>query len=316
MGFKELELRQTADQNGKLEALEIGFTSRCNFNCDYCGAYNREDQKSLLTGRQVIELIQGLPDLKRVRLSGGEVTLFLNECLEVIEFCSSNGIETQVNTNGSMLDSSKIKVLEHGGLNYLHFSFNHISSRAHDRYYRKGESTFDRIVDNIKYTASKSGIEAITETLIYDETMAHIPELYELIHDMGVRKLQIQTPVRQKKWDSLVPTDRIVAAIEILLTIKKPDSEYYFTCLKVDPAGKFYKKNEALINRNGIYFPSCVEGVSQLHLHSNGDVLVCDIGKPVLLGNVFNGTSLETIMLDKSQELEILNSHCDCTTYL
>ncbi|MDF2938296.1 MAG: Fe-S oxidoreductase, partial [Paenibacillaceae bacterium] len=72
MAYKSLEL--VKPERYKLEGLEVGLTSSCNFKCDYCCAYQRNDGESL-DGREVIRVLEELPGLKRVRLSGGEVTM-------------------------------------------------------------------------------------------------------------------------------------------------------------------------------------------------------------------------------------------------
>jgi MoaA/NifB/PqqE/SkfB family radical SAM enzyme len=315
MGFKDIELVNTPLTTGQLEALEIGLTSKCNFNCDYCGAYNRENKESL-SAEVVIELIKELPDLKRIRLSGGEVTLLFDDCLRIVEFCTSKGIESQINTNGSALDAHKIDLLDKAGLNYMHYSFNHASARSHHNYYKRGEQTFQRIVENLKHTAVNSSIDAIIETIIFEETVDRFPELYDLSYGLGVRKWQIQTPVRQDRWNTKVSKEKIMDIIESILKMKKPDSEYYFTCLEIDRSGCFYKKIEKLLNQDGIYFPNCVEGKSQLHLHGNGEILICDIGNPVVVGNIKKGDSLKTILSHKSAELAALTKQCACTTYV
>ncbi|NIP41477.1 MAG: radical SAM protein, partial [candidate division Zixibacteria bacterium] len=75
-------------------------------------------------------------------------------------------------------------------------------------------------------------------------------------------------------------------------------------------------KIENLLNQDGVYFPTCVEGVSQLHLHSNGEILICDIGNPVVVGNINKGDSLADILSEKSKEISVLSKQCACTTFI
>ena len=316
MGFKDLELGKSASKVTNLKAVEVGLTSRCNFNCNYCGAYNRKDKESRMSADRVIEIISELPHLERIRLSGGEVTLLFDDCLKIVKYCTSRGVDSQINTNGSILNTEQIDMLAKAGLKYMHFSLNHIDPKSHDIYYRMGEGTFRKIIDNIRHVAMKTSIDAITETIVFEETIDYFDEIYSFIHDLGVRKLQIQTPVKQKGWKSGVPKDKIAQLLEMILAMNQPDSEFYFTCFEIDRAGQFYKNNERLLLQKSVFFPNCVEGKSQLHLHGNGDIIICDIGKPVLLGNVNGGDSLRDTLSVKSEELKLHNSHCKCTTYL
>ena len=74
MAFKSLEVEKVG--TGSLRAIEIGVTSRCNFRCDYCGAYDLLERK-ILSVDEVARIIDTMPDLGRVKLSGGEVLLQL-----------------------------------------------------------------------------------------------------------------------------------------------------------------------------------------------------------------------------------------------
>ena len=264
----------------------------------------------------MIDLIKDLPDLKRIKLSGGEVTLLFEDCLQIVKFCTSRGIESQINTNGSVLNARKIKLLDEAGLKYIHFSLNHTDARAHHNYYKQGEKTFHRIIENIRHTVASASIDTIIEMIIFAETLDHFVEFYHFTYELGVRKLQIQTPVQQSNWNASLPPEKLKEAIETLLTVKKPDSEFYFTCLEIDPASHFYKKIEKLIQQGGVYFPYCIEGIKQLHLHSNGDILICDIGNPVVLGNALKGESLKDIFSNKGGELDVLADNCKCLNYL
>lgn len=88
MKYKSLELDKPLTY--ELEGLEVGVTSNCNFRCDYCCAYKRNDGQSI-NGKEVIRILEELPGLKRVRLSGGEVTLKFQDCVEIVSYCSSRG---------------------------------------------------------------------------------------------------------------------------------------------------------------------------------------------------------------------------------
>lgn len=61
MTYKSLEL--VKPQTWELEGLEIGVTSNCNFRCDYCCAYKRNDGQGL-EGKEIIRILEELPSLK------------------------------------------------------------------------------------------------------------------------------------------------------------------------------------------------------------------------------------------------------------
>ncbi|MGL5087727.1 MAG: radical SAM protein [Clostridium sp.] len=314
MGFKDIEINEQKENN-KLEALEIALTSSCNFNCAYCGGYKNKDSNKLDV--EIIKnTISQLDDIKRIKLSGGEVTLYFTECLEIIKFCKEKGIKTQINTNGSLLDENKIDSLAEAGLDYIHFSLNHSDADSHNSYYRKGNQTFEDIIENIKYLCSKSTVEVITETILFEETLSKIDLIYNFVYYLGVRKLQIQTPVQQKEWDKNINDKVISDAIKGLILNKHEDVEIYVTCVSVDKNGEFFKEIADIYNRGKVHFPHCIEGKNQLHLHCNREILICDIGKPIVLGNILEGDLLSTVLNDKADVLSVMNKKCDCTTFL
>jgi MoaA/NifB/PqqE/SkfB family radical SAM enzyme len=315
MGFKDIEINSKEEHNS-LESIEIALTSMCNFNCSYCGAYKNEDNNKKLDVEVIKNTVSGLQDIQRVKLSGGEVTLFFKECLEIIRFCKDKGIQTQINTNGSVLDHNKIDQLVDAGLNYIHFSLNHLKAETHNKYYRKGEHTFDIIVENIKYFCQKDNVEVITETILFEETIPSLEELYDFIYDLGVRKLQLQTPVSQNGWEANQEDSTLSNCLKNLILNKHDDVEFYITCVSVDRRGDFFKEIEEVYKKGKIFFPYCVEGKNQLHLHSNGDILICDIGKPTVLGNIFTGDSLSTFLEDKADILSEMTTKCNCTRFL
>jgi hypothetical protein len=99
---------------------------------------------------------------------------------------------------------------------------------------------------------------------------------------------------------------------------RHPDIALYFSCVVIDPCGPFYSRVMSYLQMGNIHFPSCVEGRNQLHLHSNGDVLICELGHPKVIGSLVNGTQLNELLTNKPPELidflERRNTDkCSCT---
>jgi len=234
MRYKALELDKPLTY--ELEGLEIGVTSNCNFRCDYCCAYNRNDGQSI-KAKEVIQILDELPGLKRVRLSGGEVTLKFDDCVEIVNYCSSRGIQTQLNSNGSLLNAERIDQLVTAGLRTIHISFNFTTADAFSRYYNIHPSIYEKIRENITIAAREQLKNAVSE----------------------------------------------------LIAMKKEDTILYFTCMDrfMDALG--------FEEQTGVYFPHCIEGKKQLHLHGNGDILISELCHPVIIGNIYQGTSLKDL---------------------
>lgn len=299
----------------RLESLEIGITSKCNFNCRYCCAYDKKSDL-MLSSTDVIGIIKELPDLKRVKLSGGEVTIFFDDCEKIIEYCAGEGIETQINTNGSLLDKNKINRLNRAGLDYMHISVNHTDSRQFSEYYSVDKKVFKNIARNLRLCAKQKNLDTIAETIIFSSTEDSICDVHRYISSLGVRKHEIQLgiPVVQAGWKELTPVPALVSSIKRLIDEKCESTELYFSCLEANLSDCVMKALRSYVGKkDGIHFPSCVEGRRQLHLHNNGDVLICELGYPVVINNIFKGKSLSEMLADPPDNLvEFVKSHkCD-----
>ena len=287
MRYKSLELDKPLTY--ELEGLEIGVTSNCNFRCDYCCAYNRNDGHSI-NAKEVIRILEELPHLKRVRLSGGEVTLKFQDCVEIVAYCSSRGIQTQLNSNGSLLNAERIGELVAAGLTTIHISFNFTTAEAFSRYYNIHPSIYEKIRENITLFAATS-VDTVLETLLFSENQDNMQEISDHVYAMGVRTHEIQNSIimDHSGWKSIAAREQLKTAVNDLIAGKKEDTTLYFTCMDrfMDALG--------LEEQPGVYFPHCIEGKKQLHLHGNGDILISELCHPVIIGNIYNGTSLKDL---------------------
>ncbi|WP_083180180.1 radical SAM protein [Paenibacillus yonginensis] len=285
MTYKALELEQP--DRFALEGLEVGITSNCNFRCDYCCAYQRNDGEAI-HAKSVIRVLEEVPTLKRVRLSGGEVTLKYDDCLEVVRYCSSRGIHTQLNSNGSLLNPRRIAALSDAGLTSIHMSFNFTNAEAFSAYYGIHPSVYKKIRENILRFAQDSAVDTVLETLLFEETQDKMRAIHEDVYSLGVRIHEIQNSIvmNHTGWRAIAARDRLQQAVQELIDMKQDDMTLYFTCMDrfMDKLG--FKEAP------GVYFPNCIEGKKQLHLHGNGDLLISELCYPVKIGNVYKGTSL------------------------
>ncbi|SBT41093.1 radical SAM protein [Micromonospora narathiwatensis] len=298
MTFKSLEMSRVG--GGALRAIEIGVTSRCNFRCDYCGAYDLLERK-ILSVEDVANVIDTLPDLQRVKLSGGEVLLEFDICEGIVEYCTSKGIETQINSNGTVLDEAKFERLEAAGLGVLHFSLNHTDAAGHSAFYRVHEKMFPKIVAAISRSVASSSIDTVIETILFDETESRMAQVHRFAADLGVRKheIQMEIPSVHQGYENTLDSDRICSAIADLVEHRDPRTTLFFSCLSayLRPGSDGWKRLQPLFRDPGVIYASCIEGKAQLHLHSNGDVMICELGNPDVIGNVF-----ETDMLTMYEE--------------
>ncbi|WP_410767710.1 radical SAM protein [Fontibacillus sp. BL9] len=307
MSYKALELEKP--ETYELEGLEVGVTSNCNFRCDYCCAYNRNDGNNISAGK-IIEVLEQLPGLKRVRLSGGEVTLKFRDCVEVVNYCSSRGIHTQLNSNASLLDEGRIGQLADAGLTNIHISFNFVNAESFSDYYRIRPSVYHKIRENIAL-CTEAGLDTVLETLLFSETEHRMDEISDHVYMLGVRTHEIQNSIVMDHtgWKSIAAREALKSAVNGLIARKKEDMTLYFTCMDR------FMNELGFAEEPGVYFPHCIEGKKQLHLHGNGDILISELCHPVIIGNIYNGTSLKHLYEEIPDPLRQFLDREPCPAY-
>lgn len=304
MKYKFLELENPNHYD--LEALEVGVTSNCNFKCSYCCAYSRDDNESI-SAKEVISILQDVPTIRRVRLSGGEVTLKYQDCVDIISYCSAHGIETQLNTNASLLNAARVKQLEEAGVTTIHISFNFTSAEEFSRYYRLHPSVYSKIRENIALCAQAS-FDTVLETLLFEETVPHLREIADHVYALGVRTHEIQNSITMNHsgWSAIAAREDLKKSVQQLIEYRREDSNIYFTCMDR------FAKELGFEEQPGVYFSNCIEGKKQLHLHGNGDILISELCYPVIIGNIYKGTSLKDIYKNMPDKLAYFLDRLPC----
>lgn len=314
MAFKSLETSSVGV--GHLRAIEIGVTSRCNFRCSYCGAYDLLERR-ILSLDDIRRAIDHLPDLERVKLSGGEVLLEFDICEEVIAYCSSRGIQTQINSNGTLLTEEKFARLEAAGLGVLHFSLNHVDATSHAAFYKVTEKMFGKIVTAVRRSVASPVIDTVVETILFNETAATIADVHRFAAGLGVRKheIQMEIPSVHQGYENTLSPQRVCDSIATLVEAREPGCTLYFSCLSAyfKPDSESWLRLRPLFRDPGVVYASCIEGKAQLHLHSNGDVMICELGCPEVIGNVFQQDLLD--IFEQSVRLQefVQSKHEDLT---
>ncbi|MGP3999317.1 radical SAM/SPASM domain-containing protein [Streptomyces sp. 8N706] len=315
MAFKTIETNGTG--TGHLKAVEIGVTARCNFRCSYCGAYDLTEKK-LLSPTDVFGVLDNLPDLERVKLSGGEVLLQFDSCVEIIRYATARGLETQVNTNGTLLDEDRFAQLEDAGLGVMHFSLNHTDAARHSAFYGVKERFFDKIVEAIERAVASPSIEAVVETILFDETRDAMTDIHRFVADRGVtlHEIQMEIPSMHEGYSSTLPREEILQVIGDVVRNRDPRTTLYFSCLSAyfGASGEAWKTLRPLFSDPGVINSTCIEGKAQLHVHSNGDVMICELGCPEVIGNVFQDNLL-TLFNENTRLQEFIHKKHDEQTF-
>lgn len=190
---------------------EFILTDNCNFSCPYCRGL-REDLRGEYSFDECIKAIKELVrhNLKNIRFSGGEPTLY-PKLEQLVSFCKENNVERiAVSTNGS---SNFCKYLEliNAGVNDFSISLDACCSATGEKMSgRKG--MWEKVISNIKeiskLTYTTVGI-VVTEDNI-DEAIDTI----KLAHNLGVSDIRVIPAAQFSKKLTLEQLDNLKDVFE------------------------------------------------------------------------------------------------------
>lgn len=137
--------RDRRDEVGKALppiAVELHWTSDCNYDCVHCSYGSRRQSRGRLTADQIEGLVSDLIELKTsaAYISGGGEPTVLKGWQNYAQRLMDGGIEVALITNGVALSPAQASTL--GGMNYIAIS---VYSTDEDEYQRiTGSKHFDR----------------------------------------------------------------------------------------------------------------------------------------------------------------------------
>ncbi|MFA5048380.1 MAG: radical SAM protein [Patescibacteria group bacterium] len=152
-----------------LERCELILTSRCNFRCPYCRNLKNKYQGDMdIDSAKNILRIWIDNDLKNVRFSGGEPTMYYG-LLELVEMCKDNGVERiAISTNGSNSFRTYSKLIQ-TGVNDFSISLDACCATV-GNVMSGGPKCWDKVVENIK---ALSEMTYVSVGMVFTETNIH-----------------------------------------------------------------------------------------------------------------------------------------------
>ena len=213
--------------------LFVEVTNRCNLSCPTCQlgtdeAYKGYD-KADVTFEQFKKIIDQIPSLVYVTLQGVGEPLLNKDIMKMIQYCSSKGIATYINTNGTILTEAKSRELIDSGLYNLSISINSFDEKIFADT-RSGASIV-KITENVKRfielkkEQNKKRPIISFRAILMKETEPTMEELIFKSEELGVDVLYIQlfmSMIADKNlWESSLKKDEIEAFSEKLRHWKK-----------------------------------------------------------------------------------------------
>lgn len=187
---------------------ELDVTDRCNVACYFCNQQDvrTKEQLSIEHVRRLVdELVEG--GLKSVRLSGGGDPLYHREIGEIFDHLQSRSVVVDnLTTNGALLGPDIARRLVENRCREVLFSLNAADTADYRRMMQVPESTFDKVLENIRGLLAARGSGAfpnvVVQFLIDRKNFPDLPRMYRLGRALGVDRIAVN-PVLE------IPLERI-----------------------------------------------------------------------------------------------------------
>ena len=181
----------------------IYISENCNLKCDYC--YFKDKKGRTLDFDIVKKFIDFLydnlsSDPKTFIISGGEPLLCWSLLKKVISHIRKkhDGVSINIQTNGLLLDKSKIYFLRENNIN-LEIGIDGVFDTVHR--HRKGttQPLFDNLISNIKL-GLKKGINISCNMTVHPEEAANVYDNFTFLSNLGLKTIDV-TPAALINWD-------------------------------------------------------------------------------------------------------------------
>lgn len=281
-----------------LRTLYIYMTEECNLSCSHCWIAAKREKTTKYQYPNLTEYVNLIKQaitlgLKRIKISGGEPML-RSDVYSLIEFASSNNINTMIETNGTLLDEEGVKILKRTK-SQLAISLDGSSSAIHDRM-RGTPGAFDRAMVGLELL-QKHAVPVQIVTALSRMNVCELPGILDLATKMRERTpltLKINPVIASGRAKKLSNRDELLGPEDLLWLAQKVELEYsvkyrFPIVVQLEPA--FHSLNYMLEGRVG---GGRCQFLNLLGILANGDVSFCGMGysKPEFLMGHARGVDL------------------------
>lgn len=165
-------------------------TLACNLRCEHCGSSAGMAKDSELSTEEALELCDQFPELlvQEVDFTGGE-PLVRRDWAKIADKLNRRGIPINMITNGLVLDRGTISIAKKVGVANIGISLDGLE-QTHDRI-RSHKGLFQKALRAIN-ELTRAEIPTAIITTVSEANAKELPELYEMLISLGVKKWRLQ----------------------------------------------------------------------------------------------------------------------------
>jgi Y-X(10)_GDL-associated radical SAM protein len=254
-------------------------TLACDLKCLHCGSRAGRKRPSELTTDECLRVVDHLAKLgtREISLIGGEAYL-RRDWTEIVRAIRKHNIYCAIQTGGRNLTPKRLAAAVEAGLQGVGVSLDGLRP-LHDKV-RGVPGSFDRAVDTLKRVRT-AGLNFSVNTQIGAATMADLPDLMQLIIELGVKQWQIQLTVAMGNAadndDLLLQPYRLAEFMPLLATLHSEGSKHGLLIVPGNNIGYFgpYEHVWRGYGDERSHWTGCSAGHTALALEADGTVKGC-----------------------------------------
>lgn len=213
-------------ENRTLPKLDLNVTNKCNLRCTHCAFNSGTHRMPELSLNRLETILKETKELggKRFDITGGE-PLTRKDMPEIISIGNKLGYRIELVTNGTMLDSERLREFKQLGLNQIAISLDGSIPEIYNRIRRSNKETFYKVIENIR-KCKEFGFYTKINTLVSSLNLENLADISELALklDADEQGFYYFTPVGRghDKYDLMVDPIKWLSYVRTKL---KPYSE-------------------------------------------------------------------------------------------
>jgi MoaA/NifB/PqqE/SkfB family radical SAM enzyme len=175
-------------------SIQIECTTRCNLKCTMCEISYWTEPGGDLQAETLRKMVEHLPGLKRVDLTGIGEALMNRVFFDTLRFLKSHGMYVTLNDNFTLMTEDAARRIVELGVDQIFLSLDGARKETYEGI-RIG-ANFDKVVANarrliqIKRQMRKKRPEVKVNTVVCASNYRELPEIVELAHDIGIGMVQ------------------------------------------------------------------------------------------------------------------------------
>lgn len=175
-------------------SIQIECTTKCNLKCTFCELSYWTEKPADLQFDNIQKMVDHLPKLKRIDLTGIGESLMNREFFKIVEFLKARGLYVTLNDNFTLMTEQAARRIIELQVDQIFLSLDGATKHTYEQI-RVG-ANFDKVIANARYLIQikrelgERRPEVKINTVVCLTNYHELPGIVELASDMGIGMVQ------------------------------------------------------------------------------------------------------------------------------